>query len=124
MKENWIVSIGQENAESDQDHPEIIALMERLDDIEPKELAEALYHIESLKEFPHIFTSTLSQLVEEDKIYFSRGLKQEMETIYLELAKHLRSRSKGSIDLMNAVFDFLGKTLTSFMEVPHLISLN
>lgn len=124
MKENWFISVGNEIGESDQDHPEVIELMERLDEIAPHEMAQALYHIESLKEFPQLFNPSLLREGEESRIYFSRGLKQEIESIYLELAKHLRCRSNGSIDLMNAVFDFLGKTLASFLEVPSLISMN
>lgn len=105
-------------------HPEIRALMSRVGEIEPKALAEAFYHLESTKEFPHLFVKNHSLRAEETQIYFSRGLKNEIESIYLELAKHLESKTQGSLDLMNAIFDLFTDTLASLVKIPYLASPN
>ena len=119
--ENQLVTSG----ENEVTHPEVRALLARLTELEPKDLAMALYHLETIKEVPYLsFHRPQFNSKMETQIYFSRGLKKEIEEIYLDLARHLKSRSKGSQDLMNAVFDFLGKTLTSMIEVPYLVSMN
>ncbi len=125
MKEKWLNSESSDIAELENAHPEITALMARLTELEPKELALALYHLETFKEAPYLSCYQAHVDLEQNtQLFFSRGLKQEFEAIYLDLARHLKSRSKGSHDLMNAVFDFLGKTLTSMIDVPYLVSMN
>lgn len=98
--------------------------MSRLQDITPKELAQALFHLEIKKELPQLYLQLPPQIVNHTQLYFSRGIKKEMESIYLELAKHLEVKSRGSVDLMNHVFELLQKTLNSLVEVPHFISMN
>lgn len=112
--------------ERDSHHPEVRALMLRLMELEPKDLAMALYHLETFKEAPYLsrYRSNLESTKDQTQMFFSRGVKEEVEAIYLDLARHLKSRSKGSHDLMNAVFEFLGKTLNSMVDVPHLVSMN
>lgn len=124
MDDKFLISQEIQIQDSKSTHPEVEALMGRLMELEPKEMADALYHLETLKEFPHILSRTPQTQKEETKLYFSQGLKHEMETIYLELAKHLRTQSGGAVDLMNAVFDFFSKTLKALPEVPHLFSMN
>jgi hypothetical protein len=124
MKIKWGEPEKESGIENKDQHPEIRALMGRLTEMEPRELAEALFHLESFKDFPQIFTNVSRRSQDQTKLYFSRGLKNEMESIYLDLAKHLRKRSEGSVALMNAVFEFLGKTLLSFIDVPYLTSMN
>ena len=124
IKLKWGHPMGEGGQDENHLHPEIRALMARLTEMDPRELAEALFHLESFKDFPHIFTNVSRRSHDQSKLFFSRGLKSEMESIYLDLAEHLRKRSEGSVDLMNAVFEFLGKTLLSFIDVPYLTSMN
>jgi hypothetical protein len=105
-------------------HPEVMALLGRLSDMQPEAMAEALCHLELLKTFPESYDGFRGKGPHQSKIYFSRGLKKEMEKIYMELARHLQARSDGSQDLMNAIFEFLDETLSSLLKVPHLISMN
>ena len=105
-------------------HPEVLALFARLGDLEPRAMAEALCHLELLKAFPKNYEIFLGVKEEQSRTCFSRGLKKEMEKIYMELARHLQQRSHGSQDLMNAIFDFLDETLSFLLEVPNLISMN
>ena len=119
MWEDLASEAGINEADSD-----VYVLLERLKEITPLELAEALCILESHKNFSEasqIFSSTIS---DSTKLYLSRILKKEMETIYLELAKHLRNKSHGSVNLLNTVFDFLAKTMKVLVRVPHLVSLN
>lgn len=125
MKSRWSDMVLSEPEEEDSlKHPEVAALLGSLSDLEPKAMAEALCNLELLRTFPESYDSFMGMGPHQSKIYFSRGLKKEMERIYMELARHLQARSNGSQDLMNAIFDFLDDTLSSLLEVPHLISMN
>ena len=114
----------QETESPDQSHPEVQALMSRLLDIEPMEMAKALYNLESRKTFSYLYLYSPDGDEVQTDLMFSQGLKDEIESIYLELAQHLRSKSVGSVDLMNAVFDFFSETMGSITKVPWLISNN
>jgi len=124
MKEKVLIEQISDHQRGEGDHPEIRALMARLSEITPIDMARALYHLESFSKIPQIFMKSPQGVLEETQMYFSRGLKSEVEEIYLELAKHLRAKSRGSVDLMNAVFDFFSQTLHTMVEIPHLISMN
>jgi hypothetical protein len=125
MKSRWNdMDIVETREEEPFKHPEVLALFARLGDLEPKAMAEALCHLELLKTFPGNYEKIFSGKEDQSKTFFSRGLKKEMEKIYMELARHLQARSQGSQDLMNAIFDFLDDTLSFLLEVPHLISMN
>ncbi len=105
-------------------HPEVQNLFSRLVDIGPQEWAEALLHLESFQNHFGLFLKLPLSCLDGSKLYFSRGLKDEIESIYLELARHLRSKSSGSVDLMNAVFEFFTKTLSELARSPILLSMN
>lgn len=105
-------------------HPEVAVLFSRLSDLTPREMAEALCQLEILKTFPRYFASPPPGGEDQSRLFFSRGIKKEMEGIYLGLARHLEARSLGSQDLMNAIFEFLERTLHSLIKIPHLISMN
>ncbi len=103
---------------------DIEALLARLSDIEPKEMAEALCTIEFHKELNKMLARHPAVDLDLTKLFFSRGLKDEIQAIYLELAKHLRAESHGASNLMNAVFDFFSSTIKSLLKVPHFFSNN
>jgi hypothetical protein len=118
------MNLAEIGTEEPSKHPEVLALFARLSGLNPKAMAEALCHLEILKTFPQTYDKFLGVKDDQSKTYFSRGIKKEMEKIYMGLARHLQARSQGSHDLMNAIFDFLDATLSSLMEVPNLISMN
>ncbi len=123
MAEKLLQILSDDTQETGQESPEVKALLARLSDIQPHEMAEALFTVETESQFPHIFAQVSGVLGDQSKMCFSRGLKNEIESIYLELAQHLRSKTPGSTDLMNEVFDFLKKTLVSLIKT-NIISLN
>lgn len=108
----------------EESHPEVQALMARLMDIEPKEMAEALSQLEARQEFPYLYIKSPHFTEDQDDFLYSEDLKKEIQTIYLDLAKHLRQNSEGSVDLMNEVFDFFSKTLSALVKMPYLTNNN
>lgn len=104
---------------------EIEALVSRLQDLCPEEMAKALITLEFHKKFSQAFRGYSAALAQDPTaLFFSRGLKHEIQTIYLELARHLKAKNHGATELMNQVFEFFGDTLKSLMKVPNLISNN
>jgi len=103
---------------------EVETLLTRLNDIEPKDMAEALFVLEFHKELGQVVARCTNAESDHSQLIFSRSMKDEIQTIYLELAKHLRAQSHGSTQLMNAVFDFFNLTLKSLVKVPLLVSSN
>jgi len=103
---------------------EVEALLDRLHDIEPNEMAEALFVLEFHKELGKILAKSAGPDVDLSQLFLSRGLKDEIQSIYLELAKHLKAQSYGANQLMNAVFDFFTHTIKSLVKVPHFLSSN
>ncbi len=103
---------------------EIQSLMERIKGIKPVEVAEALSTLESHKNFSQVSSYCMASSMDQTKLFFSRGLKNEIESIYLELAKHLRDQTTGSIPLMNAIFDLFSESLKALFKVPQFLSMN
>jgi len=104
---------------------EIEDLLSRLQDLCPDEMAKALCTIEFHKKLSQAFLNHNAAMEQDPTLlFFSRGLKKEIQTIYLELARHLKAKNHGANELMNQVFDFFSKTLKSLLKVPNLISNN
>lgn len=103
---------------------EIEDLLSRLHDIEPEEMAKALFTLEFHNTLGNVLAKSSSVFSDQSELFFSRGLKDEIQSIYLELAKHLKSQTYGSSQLMNAVFDFFTHTMKSLVKVRHFVSSN
>jgi len=103
---------------------EIEALLDRLSDIEPKEMARALFTLEFHKEMGQVIACNPAISPDQGELFFSRGVKDEIQMIYLELAKHLKDQTHGASQLMNAIFDFFTLTMKSLVKVPHFVSSN
>ena len=104
---------------------EIQDLVSRLQDLCPEEMAKALFTLEFHKQFSQAFRGYHAAMQQDPTpLFFSRGLKHEIQTIYLELARHLKAKNEGATDLMNQAFDFFGATLKSLTKVPNLVSNN
>jgi hypothetical protein len=99
-------------------------LLQRLEDLCPKEMAEALCNLEFYQCFAGKTPSFNPHLPGESSIYFSRGLKQEIQEIYLELAKHLRTENRQAHQLMDRVFEFFDETMRFLVQAPLLVSSN
>ena len=123
------MAIREFDENSPQDGPkksiEIEDLLSRLQDLCPDEMAKALCTIEFHKKFNQAFLNYNSSMEQDPTpLFFSRGLKNEIQAIYLELARHLKAKNHGANELMNQVFDFFSQTLKSLLKVPNLISNN
>lgn len=104
---------------------EIEDLMTRLQDLCPEEMAKALITLEFHKKFSGSFQAFQTAMAQDPTpLFFSRGLKREIQAIYLELARHLKAKNQGATDLMNQVFDFFNATLKALSNVPNLVSNN
>ncbi len=103
---------------------EIEALLDRLHDIEPQEMARALFTLEFHSHMGKVLAKNPALSPDNTQLFFSRGLKDEIQAIYLELAKHLKEQTHGSSQLMNAVFDFFSHTMKSLVKVQHFVSPN
>ena len=104
---------------------DIEALLNRLQGICPTELAQALYTLEFHQNFSQTFSKYLQETdPDSTTLYFSRGLRQEVQAIYLEMAQHLKANNPGSVELMNRIFEFFKETMKSLVQVPYLVSLN
>ena len=121
-----IRELGENSASNEAKNPiEIQDLVSRLQDLCPNEMAKALITLEFHKKFSQAFRSYNAAMQQDPTpLFFSRGLKHEIQTIYLELARHLKAKNHGATDLMNQVFDFFGATLKSLLKVPNLVSNN
>ena|SRR5215831_1034516 len=116
----------ENSQEGNQKNPiDIKDLVTRLQDLCPQQMAKALYTLEFHKKLNTTFRTHIhwSNQFPTD-LYFSRGMKQEIQTIYLELARHLKAKNQGATDLMNQVFDFFTETVKSLVKVPFLVSNN
>jgi len=104
---------------------EIADLINRLQDLCPEEMAKALITLEFHKKFSGSFQAFQAAIAQDPTpLFFSRGLKREIQAIYLELARHLKAKNEGASDLMNQVFDFFNATLKALSNVPNLVSNN
>ncbi len=104
---------------------EIADLITRLQDLCPEEMAKALITLEFHKKFSGSFQAFQQAMAQDPTpLFFSRGLKHEIQSIYLELARHLKAKNQGATDLMNQVFDFFNATLKALSKVPYLVSNN
>jgi hypothetical protein len=103
---------------------EIEALLARLHDIEPQDMAKALFTLEFHKELGTVLAKNSGTQPDQSELFFSRSLKDEIQSIYLELARHLKEQTYGSSQLMNAVFDFFTHTMKSLVKVSHFVSSN
>ncbi|MCC6273244.1 MAG: hypothetical protein IT572_07225 [Deltaproteobacteria bacterium] len=121
-----IRELGENRGSSEPKKPiEIEDLVSRLQDLCPEEMAKALFTLEFHKKFSQAFQGYHAAMQQDPtSLFFSRGLKHEIQTIYLELARHLKAKNAGATELMNQVFDFFGATLKSLLKVPNLVSNN
>jgi hypothetical protein len=103
---------------------QVAALLGRLQDINPADMAQALCTLEFHNKINDFFPCGAAVQMDQTKLYFSRGLKDEVQSIYRELAQQLRARAQGSVQLMEAVFVFLSKTLREVVRVNHFVSNN
>lgn len=99
-------------------------LLERLREIDPNEMASALCTLEFHNQLKEFQIRTPHFEMDESQLFFSRGLKDEVENIYLELASHLRAKTQGANVLLDAVFDLFTRTLASLPRVAHFVSNN
>ena len=104
--------------------PSVEALLERLQEIDPAEMASALCNLEFHNQLQGFQIKSPHFQFDETQLYLSRGLKDEVEKIYLDLARHLKARSDGANQLLDAVFELFTRTLTSLMQVSRFISNN
>ena len=99
-------------------------LLQRLEGLCPREMAEALCNLEFHQRFAGKSTSFNPHVPGDSSIYFSRGLKKEIQGIYLELAKHLRAQNSDAHKLMDRVFEFFEETMKFLAQSPLLVSSN
>ncbi len=121
------MSIGQFQNRSDSSPAPTEAvedLLQRLEGLCPREMAEALCTLEFHQHFANQASSFNPNSPGETSIYFSRGLKKEIQGIYLELAKHLRAENRDAHQLMDRVFEFFDETMKFLAQSPLLVSSN
>jgi len=102
----------------------VAVLLERLQEIDPGDMATALCTLEFHNQLQGFQIKSPHYQFDQTELYLSRGLKDEVEKIYLELARHLRSRTQGANQLLDAVFELFAKTLASLLQVSRFISNN
>ncbi|HKY62345.1 MAG TPA: hypothetical protein VJR29_02910 [bacterium] len=121
------MSIGQfqNRSESSQLPSEAVEdLLQRLEELCPREMAQALCTLEFHEHLAKKSASFNPHSPGETSIYFSRGLKQEIQGIYLELAKHLKAQNRDAHKLMDRVFEFFEQTMKFMVQSPLMVSSN
>ena len=121
------MSIGQydiRNEASRKPSEAVEALLHRLESLCPKEMAEALCNLEFHKNFSNRAPAFNPHAPGETSLYFSRGLKREIQGIYLELAQHLKAQNRDAHQLMDRVFAFFDQTMKFLIQSPLLVSSN
>lgn len=98
-------------------------LLQRLEELCPREMAQALCTLEFHERFAKS-SSFNPHSPGETSIYFSRGLKQEIQGIYLELARHLKAENRDAHKLMDRVFEFFEQTMKFMVQSPLMVSSN
>lgn len=99
-------------------------LLQRLEGLCPREMAEALCALEFHQRFADKAPTFNPHAPGETSIYFSRGLKEEIQEIYVELAKHLRAQNEDAHELMDRIFEFFEETVKFLVQSPLLVCSN
>jgi hypothetical protein len=99
-------------------------LLHRLKGLCPRAMAEALCTLEFHQHFANKTSFFNPSSPGETSIYFSRDLKREIQSIYMELAKHLQAQNQDAHKLMDRVFEFFDETMKFLAQSPLLVSNN
>ena len=93
--------------------------------MDPKELAQAIYLLEynecrtSLSDLPIIQNDDFS-----NHIYFSKGLKNDIEKIFMAVAEHFRRMPGQASETVDRIFHYFYKTLVHLSTDSGLTSQN
>jgi hypothetical protein len=93
--------------------------------MDPKELAQAIYLLEynqcrtSLAEIPSFPNEEF-----QNRIYFSRGVKNDIEKIFMAVAEHFRRVPGEASAMVDQIFHYFYKTLVHLATDQGLTSFN
>ncbi len=105
--------------------PSLHELNSCISQMDPKELAQAIYLLEyndcriTLADLPMAGGEKL-----ETRLYFSRGLKSDIEKIFMAVVEHFRRMPGEASEMVDQIFHYFYQTLVHLATRQGLISYN
>src|SRR5215831_19343852 len=105
--------------------PSLNELHSCITQMDPKELAQAIYLLEynecrnSLSDLPIFHSDGLN-----NRIYFSKGLKNDIEKIFMAVAEHFRRMPGKASETVDQIFHYFYQTLVHLSTKSGLTSQN